>query len=129
MAKEQMYSRKFNRMWRQIKTSDDPAQAIDHFLNYSGKTVAIRGDRDQQKVVFTIRNRFKNSQYKKITKQNAWRVYSIVNKQQENFRIEKMRIKRLLAYLEEQAKPKPSVVIKKNRVRRIITNGKHTNDT
>lgn len=111
------YTRAFEKLWLQIKSDQ---QEIYNYLNYAGKTVAIRGDIDQQKVVFTIRNRFNNSKYKQITKANAWIVFQIVNKQQQNFRKEKERIYRLLNQLEHQAK-RPNVVVKKTIKRRLIS--------
>lgn len=117
MRNKRSYTRAFNIHWDKIKGSPEE---LYNFLNYAGKTVAIRGDIDQQKVVFTIRNRFNNSKYKKLTKSNAWKVYSIVNKQQQNFRKEKERIYKLLNQLEHQAK-RPNVVVKKTIKRRLIS--------
>ena len=120
--RQKAMTKKFRDFWISL-TPETRAVELDRFLNYAGKTVAIRGDRDQQKVVYTIRNRFKNSRYKRLAKKDAWRVWSIVYKQQQNFRIEKARINQLLNYLEEQAKPKPSVVIKRTRHRKLVSNG------
>lgn len=121
MAKRNRYTRRFNDWWEKTKQSTDTKTELYNFLNYAGKTVAIRGDIDQQKLVYTIRNRFNNSQYKTLSKANAFRVYSIVDQQQQNFRKEKAKIYRLLNQLEHQA-DRPNVVVKRT-VRRRLING------
>lgn len=110
------YTKAFRIYWDKIKYNP---KEIYNFLNYAGKTVAIRGDIDQQKLVYTVRNRFNNSKHKKITKTNAWRVYAIVNQQQQNFRKEKAQIHKLLNRLEHQAN-RPNVVVKKTIKRKLI---------
>ena len=82
--------------------------------------MSLRGDHDQQKIVYTITNRYRRSEYKRLSTANAWKVFKMVNHKQENFRREKAKIYRLLNQLEHQAH-KPSTFTQRTRTRKIIT--------
>ncbi len=101
-----------------MKAKENSKEEILNWLKYACKTMSMRGDQDQQKIVYTITNRYRRSEYKKLSSANAWKVFKMVNHKQENFRREKQKIHRLLNQLEQQTN-KPNVVIKKTRTRTI----------
>lgn len=102
-------TRKFKKWWQRMLALDAERRAheMERWLYYAGKTAAFRGDQNQQRVIYTIHNRFKNSTYKHLTKANAWRVWAIVNQKQTVYR----RVK------QEQAQPqrKPTEVVIKRK--------------
>lgn len=109
-----------------MRTRDNSKVEIENWLRYACKTMSMRGDQDQQKIVYTITNRYRNSEYKRLSSSNAWKVFKLVNHKQENFKREKARIHRLLNQLEQQTN-KPNVVIKKTRTRTINRMGSNNN--
>lgn len=115
-------SRRFKSWWRYMKTRDNSKYEIEQWLRFACKTMSLRGDQDQQKIVYTITNRFRRSEYKKLSTQNAWKVFKMVNHKQVNFKREKEKIYRLLNQLEHQAH-KPSTFTRKTKTRKIITGG------
>lgn len=118
-------SRKFKIWWKYMKSRPDSKTEIENWLKYACKTMSMRGDQDQQKIVYTITNRYRKSEYKQLSSANAWKVFKMVNHKQENFRREKEKIHRLLQQLEQQAN-KPNVVIKKTRRRSVKLMGSNT---
>lgn len=119
-------SRRFRSWWKFMRTRDNSKVEIENWLRYACKTMSLRGDQDQQKIVYTITNRYRNSEYKRLSSSNAWKVFKLVNHKQENFKREKARIHRLLNQLEQQTN-KPNVVIKKTRTRTINRMGSNNN--
>ena len=78
--------------------------------------MATRGDQDQQTVVYTIDNRFRNSKYD-MPKYNARRVYNIVTKKQQKYREEMEHLRRLKDDLKRRI---PVEVRTTRRVRKIV---------
>ena len=72
------------------------------WMRMASKTVAMRGDQDQQKVVYTIYNRSFRSKYD-IPKYNIERVYQIVNAKQNKYREEMRKLEAMKQSLLEQA--------------------------
>ena len=72
------------------------------WMRMASKTVAMRGDQDQQKVVYTIYNRSFRSKYE-IPKYNIKRVYKIVNAKQNKYREEMRKLEAMKQSLLEQA--------------------------
>lgn len=81
-------TRKFKKWWTRMLSMESSARShqLERWLYFAGKTCAFRGDQNQQRVVYTIHNRYKNSRYKRLTKANAWLVWSIVNQKQGVYR-------------------------------------------
>ena len=75
--------RSFAAWWDYMRKHPNAAEQMQQWLYYGRKTVALRGDMHQQRVVYTIYKRFKNSTYKTISRANAKRVFDIVNKKQQ----------------------------------------------
>lgn len=115
---------KFNQWWTGIKTHpvERQQEIITQWLKYAEKTVALRGDQDQQRVVYTIRNRWRNSKWPRLTRENARRVYRIVNNKQLEYKRTQKRITELERALEAKTDIKSAVIIKRNRSKKIITN-------
>ncbi len=111
-------SKKFRAWFKYMKAQDNSKEEIENWLRYACKTMAMRGDQDQQKIVYTISTRYRKSLYKKLSSSNAWKVFKLVNHKQENFKREKAKIHKLLNTLEQRAN-KPNVVIKKTKHRTI----------
>ena len=65
----------------------DRKKLVLKWMRMASKTVAMRGDQDQQRVVYTIYNRSFRSKYE-IPKYNIKRVYQIVNAKQNKYREE-----------------------------------------
>ena len=109
---------KFKRWWRYMDSlpREKKIEETEKWLRYSAKTVALRGVYDQQRIVYTIRKRFNASQFKRLSKYNAKKVFNIVNKKQQEYRDIKREI---LADLER----KQPVVVKKT-TRRVISTGR-----
>ena len=91
MAKTSLGTKKFRRWWKGINSHESTKrkEIIRKWLKYACRTVSLRGDQDQQRVVYTTYNRYCQSQYKVLRKWQALTVYRIVNQQQENFRKQK----------------------------------------
>jgi len=121
-------SRKFKLWFKNIKARPNSTQEIENWLKFACKTMSLRGDQDQQKIVYTITNRYRKSTYKKLSTANAWKVFKMVNHKQENFKREKAKIHTLLSRLEQQT-ARPNIVIKKTRTRTINRIGSQHADT
>jgi hypothetical protein len=65
----------------------DRKKMILKWMRFASKTVAMRGDQNQQKVVYTIYNRAFHSKYE-VPRYNCKRVYDIVNAKQNKHREE-----------------------------------------
>lgn len=107
-------TRKFRRWWKYINKHEraERQEMLRLWLRYACKTVSIRGDQDQQQIVYTTNNRFLNSKYKTLRKWQALTVWRIVNQHQQNHR----------ASLRKTTNTKKPVVIVKKR--RIVVKGK-----
>jgi hypothetical protein len=81
-------TRGFRRWWSGIKrqSPDRQRQLLLNWLKYACKTVALRGDQHQQRVVYACYQRYTNSEFAYLSRDNAQRVYQIVNQHQENYR-------------------------------------------
>ena len=120
--------RQFERWWRGIrrKPQDLRTQALTRWLNYATRTAGLCHDQEVQRVVYTIRDRFVNSKYKRITRANAERVYYLVNQHQKNYKAnsqERDRLRAEIKRLQAQLKGNNSVVVRKNRRKTIIRDG------
>lgn len=93
----------------------DRKKLILKWMRFATKTVAMRGDQDQQKVVYTIYNRAFRSKYE-IPKYNVKRVYDIVNAKQNKHREEMTKLQAM-----RDALLKESPVLRKTVTRRHIT--------
>lgn len=113
--------RAFHRWWKGIRKKPQPerTQILEKWLDYATRTAAFHSDTHIQSVVYTIRDRFRKSKYKKITRANAQLVFFLTNQHQKNYRRMRNEIRDLKQQLETQPK-KPSVVVKKTRNRHII---------
>ena len=80
----------------------DRKKLILKWMRMATKTVAMRGDQDQQKVVYTIYNRSFRSRYE-IPKYNIERVYQIVNAKQNKYREEMRKLEAMRESLLSQA--------------------------
>ena len=69
------------------KPYSDRKKLVLKWMRMATKTVAMRGDQAQQRVVYTIYNRSFRSKYE-IPKYNIKRVYKIVNAKQNKYREE-----------------------------------------
>ena len=87
-------------------------EITDKWLYYATKTASMRGNQDEQLVVFTIWNRYSRSRYD-ISKWAAKIVYDIVNQKQAAYKRQN-NIKTAKA---------PVVVVKKKTVRRTVSGG------
>ena len=79
---------KFQRWWRVHQRSENLRLASDRWLAYACKTVAYRGDHNQQRIVYTIAKRFRKSEWPRLTESNAKKIFQIVNKKQQAHRRE-----------------------------------------
>ena len=115
---------RFNQWWTGIKTHTPERQheIIGQWLKYAEKTVAMRGDQDQQRVVYTIRRRWKNSQWPRLSRENAKRVFRIVNNKQLEYKRTQRKIAELERALAAKTDNKSAVIIKRHRSKKIITN-------
>ena len=80
----------------------DRKKLVLKWMRMASKTVAMRGDQDQQRVVYTIYNRSFRSKYE-IPKYNIKRVYKIVNAKQNKYREEMRKLEAMKQSLLEQA--------------------------
>ena len=106
-------TKRFKKWWMGLQRhpAERRQDIIGKWLFYACKTVAIRGNQDQQKVVYTINNRYRNSDYKRMSRADALRVFLIVNQKQEEHR--------------RQTRPQrpETVVVRRTTKRRIIHQG------
>jgi len=79
----------FRNWWKGMQSHPykDRKKLMLKWMRFASKTVAMRGDQNQQKVVYTIYNRSFRSKYE-IPKYNAKLVYDIVNAKQNKHREE-----------------------------------------
>ena len=112
-------SQNFRNWWAGIRSHETVKQReiIRNWLKYARLTVSMRGDNTQQKIVYTIADRHKNSQYG-LARKEYKRVYNIVNKKQINYKEEQRR----LIQLKEEIK-RLSPAVKVVRKKRIIAHG------
>ena len=106
-------TRKFKRWWSGV-CSHEPRkrnEIINQWLKYACKTVALRGNIDQQRVVYSINTRWRNSKYKKFRRYQAHTVYRIVNQHQQNYKALRKRWEE-----ENNVQPRPVVVKKTRRI-------------
>ena len=110
---------KFGRWWKNINRhpAERRQEIISQWLKYACKTVAIRGDQDEQRVVYTITNRYNNSHWPRLSTENARRVFRIVNHKQERYRAERASINKTRQPISDN---KPTVIIKRSRTKKII---------
>ncbi len=101
----------FNKWWSGLRSHSRAKRKdiTDKWLYYATKTVSMRGNQDEQLVVFAIWNRYSKSQWD-ISKWSAKIVYDIVNQKQ-------------VAYKRQNPRKTVPVVIKKKTTRRVISSG------
>ena len=123
-------TRKFRKWWRGIcnHPAHKQTEIIGKWLHYAKKTAALKTDQNGQRVVYTIEKRFRNSEYKQISRANAYRVFCIINQHQDNFRQMRDRLRaQWVAEIQRAAEPehsRPGVVVKRTTTKHIITGGK-----
>jgi hypothetical protein len=128
-----VYTKRFNRWWTKVNASHKKYDEISNWLMYAKKTVSTRCDQDQQKLVYTISNRFHRSTYKRLTKANAYKIYAIINKKQLAFRQEKARVHEMLDRLKDVSGAiktpvaRKNVLVKKNIHRKLVSRGNSNN--
>ena len=103
-----MRRKTFSRWWASMNKASREKQNINFhkWLKFACITVAHRGNQDQQRVVYTIFNRYDRSEHRRITKRNAQRVYKIINTKTDDVK---------------QIAKKPEVQIVKRRTVKTIT--------
>ena len=104
-AKTPRYKKQNFASWYQGMTNRpyaDRKKLILKWMRMATKTVAMRGDQDQQKVVYTIYNRSFRSRYE-IPKYNVRRVYQIVNAKQNKYREEMRKLEAMKQSLMDSA--------------------------
>lgn len=76
-----MRKQTFSRWWQAMNRAPQHRrdENFHRWLTFACKTVAHRGDQNQQRVVYTIQHRYHNSEYRKISRANAQRVWKIIN--------------------------------------------------
>ena len=84
------------------KPYSDRKKLVLKWMRMATKTVAMRGDQDQQRVVYTIYNRSFRSRYE-IPKYNIKRVYQIVNAKQNKYREEMRKLEAMKQSLMDSA--------------------------
>ena len=111
---------KFKRWWKGINKHPPHRQQeiLEKWLKYACKTVALRGDQDEQQVVYATYNRYTNSQFKKLKRWQAHSVFRIVNQRMENYKRQRQQTGE---WQPKPPNPGPTVVVKR---RRIISSGK-----
>jgi hypothetical protein len=118
--------KRFRKWWKYVSTHKqaEKREVILKWLRFACKTVATRGDIDQQRIVYTINTRAKNSLYP-LARYQARRVFDIVNKKQIKFKQELNELKRLERKLQPLTHDKPGVevVIKRRTTRKTIASG------
>jgi len=131
MRNRQRYARRtFEDWWRGIRSHPNPRrrELVTNWMKYACKTVATRGDLDQQRVVYTINTRFKNSEYD-MPKYNARRVYNIVTKKQLKYKEEQEHLRRLKMLIKGEIAPGERVPVEvrtTRKTRRIVGSGHGT---
>lgn len=110
---------KFKRWWKHMNSlpRQKRIQETEKWLRYAGKTVALRGQQDQQRIVYTIRKRFNASEFKRLSKYNAKKVFNIVNKKQQSY-------KEIKEHVLSELQRKQPVVVKKRTTRTIAAVGR-----
>ena len=110
-------TRKFQKWWASVNKQprEQRIEIIGRWLRYACKTVALRGDQNQQKIVYTVNSRYKNSNFKRITKKNAWLIWSVVNQKQSIYK----------SIVKQQQQPQrervaPTIIVKKKTIDRKI---------
>mgnify|MGYP003125247320 CR=1 FL=1 len=81
-------NKRFNQWWKGIrkKPATERTEILTRWLNYATRTAGLVHSQEVQRVIFTIRDRFVKSKYKKITRSNAETVYHLINIHQQNYR-------------------------------------------
>jgi len=81
-----MRSGKFKSWWEKMNRAPRERRVnnFHKWLSLACRTVALRGNQDQQKVVYTIFNRYDKSKYRKLSRENARTVYRIINNKLDN---------------------------------------------
>ena len=123
MAYNEDTTRRFRVWWANINRHPHlkKQDIIYNWLKYAQKTVVMRGNQDQQKVVFATYHRFKKSQHKNIRRWQALKVWNIVNQKQENFK--RVRAEAMAQGVRDYKSGRGNLVVIKKRSRRIITGG------
>jgi len=72
---------RFETWWRRMRSAprDRQNENFHRWLNFACKTVAHRGEQNQQRLVYTVFNRYDRSEYRRLSKRDARRVYMIIN--------------------------------------------------
>lgn len=115
-------TRKFLKWWEHAhsKNNTERQELFERWLRYAAKTVAIRGNQDQQRIVYTIQSRFANSTFRRISRSNAWRIWSIVNQKQAVYR---SMVRSQNPTTPQRVKTAPTIVVKKKNIQRHIIRG------
>lgn len=107
--------KRFSQWWKGVrkKPKAERQQIIGRWLNYATRTASLVHDQEVQRVIYTIRDRYHKSKYKRISAENARRVYYFINIHQDNYRehiAERDELRREIQRLKSQT---PSTVIRR----------------
>lgn len=127
---------KFPKWWKTIKnkSKEEQTEIFSNWLRFACKTVSLRGDANEQALVYTVSNRFHKSTWKHLSKANAQKVFRIVNNKQgahkramAEIKELKQQVKRLMAQPSDvqPRSPNERVVVTTKKVRRIVSSGGH----
>lgn len=113
----------FRFWWAGIRkhAKSDRRRIITNWLKLAAVTVALRGDQDQQRVVYAIRKRDMNSQYP-LSKQNAKRVFQIVNAKMNMHRNQQQQKPR-----HKQRKQPEVQIIRRRTTKTVASRGRNAN--
>jgi uncharacterized protein YlxW (UPF0749 family) len=129
MKHQQPQHKKFSQWWRNIRslTPELRNTTLMRWLNYATRTAGLCHTSDVQQVIYTIRDRYVNSKYKRITRANAFRVYNLVNQHQQNYkRLKQERdllVERTKQLSEKSTSTLSGPVIRTRKSRKIISGG------
>lgn len=103
---------RFSRWWRNIQKMEpsERKHKIQNWLNYATRTAAYGLGQDEQRVIYTIRDRYAKSTYKRLSTRNARKVFFLVNQHGRNYaklREQNTELRRLLKNARESG---PQVV-------------------
>ena len=105
---------KFKDWWNKMRkpSAEKQNENFHKWLSFACRTVALRGDMHQQRVVYTIFQRYHKSKYRKLSRANAQKVWKIINQKTENLPAAPRK--------QERNHPPTPVVITKKRITRTI---------
>ena len=109
--------KKFSQWWKGVrkKPKAERQEIIGRWLNYATRTASLVHDQNVQRVIYTIRDRYHKSKYKRITATNARKVYYLINIHQDNYRQHIRERDALRKQIQRLTTPNQNTVIKRTR--------------